>query len=47
VTQTLGQEVFSYFESLLTVYRVELFAFIFVVIVIVAAYFLINSRPRV
>ncbi len=46
VTQTMGQEVLSYFGSLLTVYRVELFAFIFIVIVIVAAYFLITSRPR-
>lgn len=47
VTQSLGQEVISYFQSLLTVYRAWFYAFIFAAIIIIAAYFLVNSRQRV
>lgn len=47
VTQTLGGEVLSYFHNLSTIYKPEFYAFIFIVILIIAAYFLVNSRLRV
>ncbi len=47
ITQTLGGEVLSYFHDLSTVYKPEFYAFIFIVILIIAAYFLVNSKPRV
>ncbi len=47
VTQSLGQEVTSYFGMIFSKYRIDLFAFVLLIIIAIAVYFLVTSKQRV